>query len=80
MSLGIHYNVGADLFTYYRQKEQLTPKDGYLAIPTDPGLGVDIDEDVVRELHVLDTGLERLRWDGISSLLAATLGIASPAS
>ena len=57
MSLGIHYNVGADLFTYCRQKEQLTPKDGYLAIPTDPGLGVDIDEDVVRELHK-----DRHRW------------------
>jgi galactonate dehydratase len=51
MSLGIHYNVGADLFTYCKQKEQLAPKDGYLAIPEGPGLGVDIDEDVVRELH-----------------------------
>jgi galactonate dehydratase len=51
MSLGIHYNVGADLFTYCKQKEQLTPDDGYLAIPDGPGLGVDIDEDVVRELH-----------------------------
>ena len=57
MSLGIHYNVGADLFTYCRQKEQLTPTDGYLGIPTDPGLGVDIDEDVVRELHK-----DRHRW------------------
>jgi galactonate dehydratase len=32
MSLGIHYNVGADLFTYCKHKEQLTPADGYLAI------------------------------------------------
>jgi galactonate dehydratase len=51
MSLGIHYNVGADLFTYCKQKEQLTPQDGFLAIPTGPGLGVDIDEDVVRDAH-----------------------------
>ncbi len=51
MSLGIHYNVGADLFSYCRHKDQLNPSDGYLTIPTDPGLGIDIDEDVVRELH-----------------------------
>jgi galactonate dehydratase len=51
MSLGIHYNVGADLFTYCKQKEELTPQDGFLAIPTGPGLGVDIDEDVVRDAH-----------------------------
>jgi len=57
MSLGIHYNVGADLFTYCKQKEQLTPQDGYLPIPPGPGLGVDIDEDVVRDLHK-----DRHRW------------------
>ena len=57
MSLGIHYNVGADLLTYCKLKEQLTPVDGYLPIPTDPGLGVDIDEEVVRELHK-----DRHRW------------------
>jgi galactonate dehydratase len=51
MSLGIHYNVGADLFTYCKHKEQLSPQDGFLAIPTGAGLGVDIDEDVVREAH-----------------------------
>ena len=51
MSLGIHYNVGADLFTYCSRKEQLTPHEGYLAIPTGHGLGVDIDEDVVRKAH-----------------------------
>ncbi len=51
MSLGIHYNVGADLFTYCKHKDQLTPKDGFLPIPTGPGLGVDIDEDVVRDAH-----------------------------
>ena len=57
MSLGIHYNVGADLFTYCSDKRQLTPEGGYLAIPTGPGLGVDIDEDAVRESNE-----ERHRW------------------
>jgi len=57
MSLGIHYNVGADLFTYCRDKQQLAPDGGYLAIPSGPGLGVDIDEDAVR-----DSDKDRHRW------------------
>lgn len=57
MSLGIHYNVGADLFSYCRQRRQLTPADGYLTIPSDPGLGIEIDEDVVRE-----SNKDRHRW------------------
>jgi galactonate dehydratase len=57
MSLGIHYNVGADLFSYCSQKQELTPIDGYLAIPSGPGLGVDIDEDAVRE-----SDKDRHRW------------------
>ena len=48
MSLGIHYNQGSDLHTYMLAPEVLTPKDGYLDIPTEPGLGVAIDEEKVR--------------------------------
>jgi galactonate dehydratase len=57
MSLGIHYNVGADLYTYMKDKTPLTAVDGYLPIPTGPGLGVDIDEDAVRE-----SAKEAHRW------------------
>ncbi len=57
MSLGIHYNVGADLLTYCKHKEQLSPVDGYLPVPSAPGLGVDIDEDAVRE-----SNKDRHRW------------------
>ena len=49
MSLGIHYNVGADLLTYITDKSVLTPIDGHLSIPEGSGLGVTIDEDAVRE-------------------------------
>ena len=49
MSLGIHYNVGGDLHTYCRDPAPLTPADGYLPIPTGPGLGVELDEEKVRE-------------------------------
>jgi L-alanine-DL-glutamate epimerase-like enolase superfamily enzyme len=44
---GIHYNNGAELFDYLVVKSVLRVKDGYLAIPTGPGLGVEIDEEVV---------------------------------
>jgi galactonate dehydratase len=57
MSLGIHYNVGADLYSYCSDKDPLTPVDGYLPIPSGPGLGVVIDEAAVRESHK-----DRHRW------------------
>lgn len=47
-STGIHYNDTSDLLDYLVDKSVLVVKDGYLDIPTDPGLGVEIDEDVVR--------------------------------
>ncbi|HEX8194028.1 MAG TPA: galactonate dehydratase [Allosphingosinicella sp.] len=49
MSLGIHYNVGADLYTYLKDPAPLTPVAGNLPIPTAPGLGIEIDEAAVRE-------------------------------
>ena len=49
MSLGIHYNRGADLVTFISNKDVLTPTGGYLPVPEDPGLGIRIDEAAVRE-------------------------------
>lgn len=49
MSLGIHYNVGADLYSYCDDRSPLTPVEGYLPIPLGPGLGIEINEDAVRE-------------------------------
>lgn len=57
MSLGIHYNEGHDLLTFCTNPEVLTPQEGFLAIPTAPGLAVEIDEDKVREAHE-----NRHRW------------------
>ena len=49
-SLGIHYNQGFDLLDFVRNKEIFQFKDGFLDIPKGPGLGIDIDEDMVREV------------------------------
>jgi len=57
MSLGIHYNVGADLLSYCSDKAILAPDDGYLPIPQGPGLGISVDEEAVRESHK-----DRHRW------------------
>jgi len=57
MSLGIHYNVGHDLLNFITDKEVLSPVGGYLPVPEEPGLGITVDEDAVREVHK-----ERHRW------------------
>jgi len=57
ISLGIHYNVGHDLLSFVSNKEVLTPVDGYLPIPEEPGLGITIDDAAVREAHK-----DRHRW------------------
>jgi galactonate dehydratase len=57
MSLGIHYNVGGDLYTFCKDPAPLTATDGWLPIPKGPGLGVDIDEEAVREADK-----DRHRW------------------
>lgn len=49
-SLGIHYNKGFDLLDFVKNKEVFQYKDGYVDIPTKPGLGLEIDEDKVREV------------------------------
>jgi len=53
MSLGIHYNAGSrDLTSYTRNPEVWNVKDGYIGILRGVGLGVEVDEDQVREASV----------------------------
>jgi galactonate dehydratase len=47
-SLGIHYNVGAELNDYLVDPGIFKYTDGYVAIPEGPGLGIEINEDAVR--------------------------------
>jgi galactonate dehydratase len=53
MSLGIHYNAGSqDLTSYIRNPEVWNVKDGYIELMKGPGLGIEIDEEMVRKLSV----------------------------
>ena len=56
-SLGIHYNKGFDLLDFIKNKEVFQYKDGYVDIPKKPGLGLEIDEDMVKEVSA-----EGLHW------------------
>jgi galactonate dehydratase len=47
-SLGIHYNQGSDLLDYLVNKEVFKYKDGFAEIPDKPGLGIEIDEELVQ--------------------------------
>jgi galactonate dehydratase len=49
-SLGIHYNQGSDLLDYITDRNVFAYKDGHVAIPQGPGLGIEINEDKVKEL------------------------------
>jgi len=48
-SLGIHYNEGTDELAYLADQSVFEYEEGYVDLPDDPGLGIEIDEEVVRE-------------------------------
>jgi len=48
-SMGIHYNVGNDVLDYLVDPAPLKIVDGYIAAPTGPGLGIEINEEFVIE-------------------------------
>jgi galactonate dehydratase len=56
-SLGIHYNAANDMLDYVSNREVFAYKDGMVAIPQGPGLGIEVNEAYVRERAV-----EGHRW------------------
>jgi galactonate dehydratase len=48
-SLGIHYNKGNDILDYITDRSVFDYQDGFVKIPQRPGLGIEIDEEYVRE-------------------------------
>ena len=48
-SMGIHYNQGAELMDYVLNKDDFRFHDGYMLPPTKPGLGVEVNEEMVIE-------------------------------
>ncbi len=48
-SLNIHYNQGNDLLDYLADPQAFAYEDGYVKVPDEPGLGVSLDLEYVRE-------------------------------
>ncbi|KZN22586.1 D-galactonate dehydratase [Haladaptatus sp. R4] len=48
-SLDIHYNETSDVLDYLAEPSVFDYEDGFVSIPDGPGLGIDIDEEYVRE-------------------------------
>lgn len=49
-SLGIHYNQGSDLLDYLIDPSVFEYENGYVKIPQGPGLGIEVNEEFVREM------------------------------
>lgn len=48
-SMGIHYNVGKTVLDYVKNKEDFAFVDGYVNLPKLPGLGVEVNKELVLE-------------------------------
>ena len=48
-SIGIHYNVGKSVLDYVKNRDDFKFIDGYVNMPHIPGLGVDVNRDLVIE-------------------------------
>ena len=66
MSLGIHYNTGGhDLLTYMRDPSLFDVADGMVAALEAPGLGIEVDEQRVRDLSAaMAQGWRNPVWRG----------------
>ncbi len=61
-SLGIHYNTQADLLDYLADPSVFEYHDGYVSVPSAPGLGIEIDEDKVRAASDHNFRWRNPRW------------------
>lgn len=48
-SLGIHYNKGNDILDYLKDPEVFHYENGFVKMPEGPGLGIEVDEEKVKE-------------------------------
>lgn len=69
-SLGIHYNKGFDLLDFVKNKEVFQYKDGYVEIPSKPGLGLEMDEDRVRDISQEGLVWTNPKWKNYDGTIA----------
>ena len=69
-SLGIHYNKGFDLLDFVKNKEVFQYKDGYVELPSKPGLGLEMDEDRVRDISQEGLVWTNPKWKNYDGTIA----------
>jgi len=69
-SLGIHYNKGADLLDYLKDKSVFIYKEGYIDIPAGPGLGVEVNEEAVIEASRVSHNWKNPLWRNFDGTVA----------
>ncbi len=61
-SLGIHYNKGSDLLDYLADTSIFNFENGYIAKPSKPGLGIEINEEKVKEMAKIGHDWKNTIW------------------
>lgn len=69
-SLGIHYNKGFDLLDFVKNKEVFQYKDGYVDLPSKPGLGLEMDEDKIKEIAQEGLIWTNPQWENYDGTIA----------
>ena len=69
-SLGIHYNQGADLLDYITNKEIFMYKEGFIEIPTKPGLGIEVNKEKVLEMAKIGHNWKNPLWRNYDGTVA----------
>jgi galactonate dehydratase len=61
-SLGIHYNTGNDLLDYLQDASVFKYENGFVSIPSQPGLGITINEEKVIEMSRVGHNWKNPLW------------------
>jgi len=62
-SLGIHYNTGEiDLLSYLSNKEDFKIESGFIHRTDKPGLGIEMDEDIIMEMSKIKHNWSNPVW------------------
>ncbi|WP_367270406.1 galactonate dehydratase [uncultured Olegusella sp.] len=69
-SFGIHYNQGFDLLDFVQNKEIFEFKDGYIQVPTEPGLGLIMDEEKIKEISAEGLVWRNPSWKNYDGTIA----------
>jgi galactonate dehydratase len=69
-SLGIHYNKGFDLLDFVKNKEIFQYKDSFVGLPKKPGLGIEMDEDKIKDVAQQGLVWTNPAWENYDGTIA----------